>query len=188
MNISNKTGLALMALLLAACGGAEQEPATDAAAPAAANEITVTEAELAGNPFREEWDPPYEIPPFAVIENGHYMPAFKKAILELRAEIDGIANNVEAPTFENTIIALEKAGESLSKVQGTFGNITSTDTDDELRALESEIYPMLSSEYSAIVLNDTLWQRVKTVYEQRDSLDLDEQDARLLELSHRQFV
>jgi peptidyl-dipeptidase Dcp len=188
MTISNKTGLALLALLLAACGGAEQEPAAGAAASAAADDITVTEAELAGNPFREEWDTPYEVPPFAVIENGHYMPAFKKALLERRAEIDAIANNPEPPTFENTIVALEAAGESLSKVTGTFNNVTSTDTNEELQALESEIYPMLSRENSAIALNDTLWQRVNSIYEQRDSLGLNEQDARLLELTHRGFV
>jgi peptidyl-dipeptidase Dcp len=188
MNISRLTGLALVALMLAACGGGEQEPAADEPAEAVADELTVSDAELEGNPFRQEWGTPYGVPPFSVIENRHFMPAVKKAVLELREEIDAIANNPEPPTFENTIVALELAGESLSRVQGTFGNITSTDTDDELRALETEIYPMLTREYTAITLNDTLWQRIKTVYDQRDSLGLDEQDARLLELRHRSFV
>ena len=188
MNISRLTGLALVALMLGACGGAEQEPVADVPAEAMADELTVSDAELEGNPFREEWDTPFGVPPFSAIENGHFMPAIKKAVLELRDEIDAIANNAEPPTFENTIVALELAGESLNRVQGVFGNITSTDTDDELRALETEIYPMLTREYNAISLNDTLWQRIKAIYDARDSLELDEQDARLLELTHRSFV
>ena len=188
MNISRLTGLALIAFMLGACGGAEQEPAADEPTEAVADELTVSEAELEGNPFRQEWDTPFGVPPFSAIETGHYMPAVKKAVLELREEIDAIANSTEAPTFDNTIIALELAGESLNRVANTFGNITGTDTDDELRALETEIYPMLTREFNAITMNDVLYQRVKSVYDNRDSLDLDEQDARLLELSHRGFV
>ena len=188
MKFNKLIGLGLIALMLGACGGADQEEATEAAPPAASDEISVTEAELAGNPFMEEWDTPYGVPPFSAIENAHYMPAMKKGVLELRAEIDAIVSNAEAPTFENTIVALELAGELLGDVASTFGNITGTDTDDELRALETEIYPMLTREFDAITLNPDLWQRVKTVYEQRDSLGLDEQDARLLELRHRSFI
>ena len=140
------------------------------------------------NPFRQDWDTPYGVPPFSSIEPGHYMPAVQKAVLELRDEIDAIANNPDAPTFENTIVALELAGNSLDKVANTFGNITGTETNDELRALESEIWPMLTREFDAITMNDTLWQRIKTIYDARDSLGLDEQDARLLELRHRSFV
>jgi peptidyl-dipeptidase Dcp len=185
MKFNRLIGLGLIALMLGACGGADQEEATEAAPPAASDEISVTEAELAGNPFMEEWDTPYGVPPFSAIENGHYMPAMKKGVLDLRAEIDAIVSNAEAPTFENTIVALELAGELLGDVASTFGNITGTDTDDELRALETEIYPMLTREFDAITMNPDLWQRVKTVYEQRDSLGLDEQDARLLELFRR---
>ena len=188
MKFNKLIGLGLIALMLGACGGADQEEATEAALPAASDEISVTEAELAGNPFMEEWDTPYGVPPFSAIENAHYMPAMKKGVLELRAEIDAIVSNAEAPTFENTIVALELAGELLGDVASTFGNITGTDTDDELRALETEIYPMLTREFDAITMNPDLWQRVKTVYEQRDSLELDEQDARLLELRHRSFI
>ena len=188
MKLNRLIGLGLVALMLGACGASDQEDAAEDTPAAASDEISVSDAELAGNPFMEEWDTPYGVPPFSSIENGHYMPAIKKGILELRAEIDAIVNNPEAPTFENTIVALELAGELLGDVSSTFGNITGTDTDDELRALESEIYPMLTREYDAITLNPDLWARVKAVYEQRDSLDLDEQDARLLELRHRSFV
>ena len=188
MKFNRLIGLGLVALMLGACGAKDQDGGVDDAPVPASDEITVSDAELAGNPFMEEWDTPYGVPPFSDIENAHYMPAIKKGILDLRAEIDAIVSNDEAPTFENTIVALELAGELLGDVASTFGNITGTDTDDELRALESEIYPMLTREFDAITLNPDLWARVKAVYEQRDSLDLDEQDARLLELRHRSFV
>ena len=188
MKFNRLIGLGLITLMLVACGGSDQGQATEEAPAAASDEISVTEAELAGNPFMGEWDTPYGVPPFSAIETGHYMPAMKKGVLELRADIDAIVNNAEAPTFENTIVALELAGELLGDVASTFGNITGTDTDDELRALETEIYPMLTREFDAITMNPDLWQRVMTVYEQRDSLGLDEQDARLLELRHRAFI
>jgi peptidyl-dipeptidase Dcp len=183
--------LALYALVLLAaggCGGKDAGDAVEMATEQRANEIVVTEAELAGNPFLEDWDTPFGVPPFAVIENGHYMPAFKKGILEQRTDIQAIVDNPEAPSFANTIVALEAAGGLLTKVYRTFGNITNTELDDELRALESEVNPMLTRERDAITMNDALWARVKAVYDQRDELQLDEQDARLLELTHRQFV
>jgi peptidyl-dipeptidase Dcp len=188
MKFSRLIGLGLIALMLGACGAKEEGSASEEAAEAATDEITVSEAELEGNPFMLEWDTPYGVPPFAVIENGHYMPAIKKGILEQRVEIDAIANNPEAPTFENTIVALEFAGERLTRVRRTFGNITNTDSDDELRALETQVYPMLSRENDAINLNEDLFARVRTVYDQRDSLGLSEPDARLLELTHRRFT
>lgn len=187
MKIRRLIGPGLVAVMLGACGGEQAGDAQDATADAVADPIAVTEAELAGNPFLEEWDTPYGVPPFDVIENGHYMPATKKAVLELRADIDAIVDNPDAPTFENTIVALELAGELLSRVSDTFGNITGTDTDDELRALETEIYPMLTREFDAILFNDALFARVKAVYDRKDALNLDEQDARLLELRHRSF-
>jgi peptidyl-dipeptidase Dcp len=174
--------------MLGACGGKDEGSATEDASEAKADEITVSDTELEGNPFMQEWDTPFGVPPFAVIENAHYMPAIKKGILERRAEIDAIANNPEAPTFENTIVAMEAAGALLDKVNRTFSNITGTDTDDELRALETRIDPMLTRENDAIRFNEVLYARVKAVYEQKDNLGLDEQDARLLELRNRYFV
>jgi peptidyl-dipeptidase Dcp len=116
------------------------------------------------------------------------MPAVKKGIVEMRAEIDAIVGNPEEPTFENTILALEKSGKSLDRVIRVFGNITNTDTNDALNALEGEIYPMLTREQDAVTFNPKLFARVKAVYDQRDRLGLDEQEARLLELTHRNFV
>jgi peptidyl-dipeptidase Dcp len=181
-------GLGLITLMLGACGGSDQEVALDDATDSVSDEISVSDAELAGNPFMEEWNTPYGIPPFSAIKDEHYMPAFKKGILELRADIAAILENPEPPTFENTILALEIAGELLTKVDYTFGNISNTELNDELRALESEVNPMLTREFDAINLNTDLYARVKAVYDQKDELGLDEQDARLLELTHRGFV
>jgi peptidyl-dipeptidase Dcp len=152
------------------------------------DDIAVSDADLVGNPFMQEWDTPYGVPPFSKIRNEHYLPAIKKGILELRAEIAAIAENPEPPTFENTIVALELAGKTLDRVSTTFGNITGTELDDELRALQTEISPMLTREYDAMNLNAPLFARIQAVYSEKDSLNLDEQDARLLELRHRYFV
>ncbi len=188
MKFSRLISAWLIAMMLAACGGADQAETAADAPDADTDEIVVSDAELEGNPFLDDWDTPYGVPPFGAIDDDHYMPAIKKGVIELRADIDDIVNNAEAPSFENTIVALELAGDLLDKASYTFGNITGTETNDALRALETEIWPMLTREYDAIVMNDALWQRIKTVYEQRDSLGLDEQDARLLELRHRAFV
>lgn len=188
MKFSRLMGLGLITLMLGACGGSDQEVALDDATDSVSDEISVSDAELAGNPFMQEWNTPYGIPPFSAIKDEHYMPAFKKGILELRADIAAILENPEPPTFENTILALEIAGELLTKVDYTFGNISNTELNDELRALESEVNPMLTREFDAINLNTDLYARVKAVYDQKDELGLDEQDARLLELTHRGFV
>ena len=189
------TGATALTLALAACGNnATTDPADEPAveqteeASTSAPEITVTDAELAGNPFLEDWDTPYGVQPFAEIDDAHYMPAFKKAVLDLRTEIDAIVDNPDAPTFENTIVALDTAGPLMTKVMLTFWNITGTELNDNLRELQTEISPMFSREMDAISFNDGLFERVRTVYDQRDRLGLDEQDARLLELTYRNFV
>ena len=186
MNISKPLTLSVLAAFLVACGGGEQ-----ASAPAAdgdVTQITVSDAELAGNPFLEEWDTPFGVPPFARIKDEHFMPAVKKGILELREDIDAIATSTDEPGFVNTILALETAGPLLSKVLYVFSPLTGTELNDNLKVLQTQIWPMVSRERDAIRLDDRIWQRVKAVYDQRDSLGLDEQEARLLELTHRDFV
>ncbi len=187
MKISRLAVTGLAVLMLGACGGGEQEE-TAATAADQQGVISVSDAELAGNPFLEVWDTPYGVPPFAAIRNEHYLPAFKKGILEQRADVEAIVGNPDAPTFENTIVALEASGELLTKVNRTFGNITNTELDDELRALEVEINPMLTRENDAILMNADLWARIEAVYDRKDDLGLEEQDARLLELTYRRFV
>ena len=140
------------------------------------------------NPFFVEWDTPYGIPPFDSIKDEHYKPAVEAAIAELLEEITVIRENPEPATFENTVVALEISGSAIDKVFGVFGNITNTDTNDALLEMETEFYPELTRITDGIFLDDAIFQRVKTVYEQRDSLGLDEQDARLLDLQYRDFV
>lgn len=190
MNLRIVPIIAASAVALAACGGDGSSPSEEVAdtPDAAETDIVVTAAELAGNPFLEDWTTPYGVPPFDRIEDGHFMPAFKHGVLELRKEVEAIASNPDAPTFDNTILALEKAGDALDKVVYPFSALTGTELNDALRELQREIWPMYSREIDRITLNDTLWQRVKAVYDQRDSLGLGEQEDRLLELTHRNFV
>ncbi|MEO0818325.1 MAG: M3 family metallopeptidase [Pseudomonadota bacterium] len=188
--------LLAMSIALVACGAQDTDAPGDSAqiesnaATTAASlpEISVTDAELEGNPFLATWDTPYSVPPFAEIEAEHYMPAMKRAILDLRAEIEAIETSTEAPTFENTILALETSGDMLTKVALTFSGVTATELDDDLRALQSEIWPMLTVETNAISLNPVIFGRVKTVYENLDTLGLGQQEARLVELTYRDFV
>ncbi|MEM9387645.1 MAG: M3 family metallopeptidase [Pseudomonadota bacterium] len=179
-----------LALTLAACGGSDTEaPAAAEAAPEAMpDDIVVTQAELEGNPFLEDWDTPFGIPPFDEIADEDFLPAFKQGMLEQRADVAAIRDNPDAPTFENTILAMERVGQLARKVGLVFGPLASTELNAKKRELQSIIYPMWTRESNKVVLDDALWQRVQTVYEARDTLDLDEQDARLLELTHRQFV
>ena len=189
MNIGRLSMLLLFAALTASCGKSEpQSGGGNNTAEPIADDLTVSDSELADNPFRKNWETPFGVPPFAEISTDDYLPAVKKALQELRADIDAIVGNPEAPTFSNTIVPLEVSGESLDKVAATFSNITGTDTDDELRALQTQIYPMLTRESDAIALNPVLYERVKAVFDARESLNLGEQEARLLELTHRSFV
>lgn len=180
-------GACAMSLTLVACGR-KPEPAAPPAEAAAQTEIAVSDAELAGNPFLTEWTTPYGVPPFDQISEASYLPAVKKGILELRADVAAIRDNPEPADFANTIVALDRAGGLLDKVMNTFGNITNTDTTPGLQQLETEIYPMLTRESDAILLDPKLFARVKAVYAARDSLGLNEEDARLLELTHKRFV
>ncbi len=179
---------ALVLVATAACGGTAADKPAAAVTQIELPEISVTDAELQGNPLRAEWTGPYGVPPFAEIKTEHFKPAILKGILEARAEVQAIIDNPEEPTFENTILAYERTGQSLAKVMGVFGNLSSTDTNPEIQALEAEIYPMLSTERDAVTFNPKMFARVKAVYDQKDRLGLDEQDARLLELTHRNFV
>ena len=186
MKFSRLSIICLSSIAFVACSGGEREEQSTLSD--AADEIAVSNAELVGNPFMEVWDTPYGVPPFESIEDSHYLPAVKKGILEMRAEFAAIAESPDAPTFDNTILAMEKAGRLINDVANTFFNITGTELNDELQVLQTKISPMLSREYDAIYLNTGLFKRVQTIYAQMDELDLNEQDARLLELTHRGFI
>lgn len=140
------------------------------------------------NPFLSDWNTPYNIPDFSKIKTEHYMPAFKEGMRLQKAEIDSIVNNPEAPTFQNTIEALEYSGELLSTVSSVFFNLSECENSPEMEAIAEEVTPLLSAHGDDIALNAKLFQRIKTVYDQRESLNLDPEQSRLLEETYKDFV
>ena len=140
------------------------------------------------NPLLTKSTLPFGAPQFDKIENQHYIPAFKQAIEEGKAEVDAIVNSPETPTFKNTIEALEYAGETLNRISHIFYNLLEANTDDEMQNIAEEISP-LTTEFSMYVrLNEGLFQRIKSVYEQRESLNLNDVEMRLLEKTYEGFA
>ena len=140
------------------------------------------------NPLLTESTAPFGAPEFDKIENEHYLPAFEQGIAEAKAEIDAIVANQEEPTFENTIEAMEYAGQTLSKVASIFYAVMEAHTDETKQQIAEQISPMLT-EYSMYVsLNNDLFQRVKAVYEKKDELGLDQDQMTLLEDNYKSFV
>ena len=144
----------------------------------------------AQNPFLnyQNWETPHGTYPFDAIKVEHYMPAFDEGIKQGLAEIDAIANNPAAPTFANTIEAYEKAGKLLSVVASCFYNLTSAETNDSLAALELELSSKLSEYSSTILLNEKLFERIKTVYEQKDKLKLTAEQSKMLDDIYEGFA
>ena len=140
------------------------------------------------NPLLTEQNTPYGVPAFDKVKIEHYMPAFEKAIAENKAEIEAIVNNPEAPTFANTIEALDRSGELLDKVVGVFFNVLEADGNDEMNKIAEEVTPLLSELSDGIILNDALFQRVKAVYEQREALGLNDEQMRLLTETFKSFA
>lgn len=171
-----------LALALTGCNGSEKtEPQVK---ETAAQVKTVT----ASNPFFAPWGTPHETPDFAKIKNEHYLPAFEKAISEQKEEVAAIVANTQAPTFENTIEALEFSGNLLDSVAGVFYNLTSAETNDELKAIAKQVSPLLSAHSDDISLNAELFKRVDAVYQAKDSLSLSTAQAKLLEDTYIGFV
>lgn len=140
------------------------------------------------NPLLAEFDTPFGVPPFNEIRAEHYLPAFEEAMKIQNEEIDAIVSNSDSPTFENTVAAYSYSGYLLSTVNSIFSNKRSADTNDELQAIAREVTPMLSAHRSSIKLNEQLFDRIRAVYEQRESLDLDQEQAKLLEEIYKSFV
>jgi Zn-dependent oligopeptidase len=130
---------------------------------------------------------PFDLAPFRQIKNEHFLPAFKQLINETKAEIDAIVDNVYAPSFENTIEALEYSGHQLDRVSSIFFNLNSAETNPELQKLAQEISPLLSEFGNDITLNEKLFQRIKTVYESRESLNLNKEKSMLLDNKFKSF-
>jgi len=142
----------------------------------------------AENPFFETYKNKYGAPPFDKIRNEHYLPAFKEGIKQQTAEVAAIANRKEAPTFDNTIAALDFSGDLLKKVSSVFFNLNSSDTNEGLDKIANEVTPLLSEHNDNIYLNAALFARIKSLFDKRDKLGLTSEQIRLLEKYHRNFI
>ncbi|WP_026135827.1 M3 family metallopeptidase [Nafulsella turpanensis] len=140
------------------------------------------------NPFFTTYNTPFEVPPFEQIKNEHFKPAIEEGIRRHAAEIEAIANAEEAPTFENTIAAMDTAGALLDKVTSVFYPLSSANTNDSIQAIAKEVAPLLSAHSDNIRLNPELFARVKAVWDKKDQLQLDEEQQMLLEDTYKSFV
>ncbi len=140
------------------------------------------------NPFFTEYNTPHGIPPFDLIEPGHYMPAFEAALEENKAEVEAIVNQSAEPDFENTIEAFERSGAMLNKVSNVFYNLNSSLTSDTMQAIARELSPMMSKHSDDILLNPDLFARIKAVYDKRKRFELNAEQQMLLEKMYKRFV
>lgn len=140
------------------------------------------------NPLLSEFSTPYQVPPFDKIKEGHYLPAFKEGMIQHNKEIEAIVNNKKAPTFENTIEALEYSGDLLRKVANIFFVMNSSMTNEKMQEIAKEVAPMLAKHYDNIILNDKLFKRIKVVYETKDKIKLNAEQKRVLEKYYKDFV
>jgi len=196
--IRNLLTLAIAAGLLAACSEQAPPPPEAPEAPESTAETAVQEdAEAAdeaqpestdANPLLVESDLPYGMPPFDKVESEHFLPAFEAAMETHMAEIEAIAGNDEAPSFDNTILAMERAGLDLQRIGRLFSNLTSTVTDDTLQDTQRQMAPKFAAHSDAINLNGELFARIKTLHDGREQLGLDAEGLRLLEETYKDFV
>ena len=169
-----------LAIALAGC----QSTDTTAQSSAASQQVSINQ----DNPLFKSFDTPYGMPPFSEIKKAHYLPAFDFGIAENKKEIDKIANNSATPTFENTIEAMEKSGDFLTKVSNVFYGLTGSMSDTEMRSIANEVSPKLAALTDDIRLNDKLFARVKAVYQQKEQLGLRADQKTLLERTYKNFV
>lgn len=142
----------------------------------------------AQNPFFEKYSTPHGTTPFDKIKTEHYEPAIREGISRQNTEIDAITNNPEAPTFANTVQAYEKSGELLNRATNVFGNLLSAQTNNEMQELAKTLMPLLSEHSNNLSLNEKLFARIKTVYEQKDRINLTPEQNKLLEKIYNGFV
>ncbi|SMD34474.1 peptidyl-dipeptidase Dcp [Reichenbachiella faecimaris] len=140
------------------------------------------------NPLLESFNTPFGVPPFAEIKLEHYKPGIEKLIEKSRSEIEVIANQTEAPSFENTIVSLERGGRDLDQAAEVFFNLNSAETSDEMQALANELSPMLTEFSNEIMQNTALFERVKSIYDNQANFTLDKEDQMLLRKTYLGFV
>ncbi|MCT8330693.1 M3 family metallopeptidase [Albidovulum sediminis] len=140
------------------------------------------------NPLTAPWTGDFALPPFATLRDADFAPAFEAALAEARAAVAAIAENAEAPTFANTVEALEMSQETLSRVAGVFYNLVGADSTSEREALQRDLAPKMAAFASEVTMNPALFARVETLWQARDALGLSEERARVLDLTRRRFV
>ena len=150
--------------------------------------MTASDATLSANPLLGPWTGPFGLPPFESIAPEHYRPAFDTALAEQQGEIAAIANSPEEPSFPNTVEALERSGLRLKRVGGVFFNLAGSHTNDALQAIERDMAPVLAKHRNSIFMNEALFRRVAALYDRRDSLGLNPEQARVLDRYHTIFV
>jgi len=150
--------------------------------------MLLTESKGWANPFFAEWDTPFDVPPFDQVKLEHYRPAFDEGMEQHKKEIAAIIGNGAAATFENTIEALDRSGAMLDRVSRVFFAMRSSMTNDDIEAIAKDVAPELSKHRDEIRLDDSLFQKVKAVYEKGDKLDLDPEQLKLLEEQYKGFV
>jgi len=148
----------------------------------------VSAADPIDNPLLKESTLPYHLPPFDQIKDQHFVPAMEAGMRDQLKEVDAVANNPEKPTFENTVVALERTGRSLDRAERTFSNLNACNTNPALQKIDKEMAPKLSAHRDAIHLNGKLFARIQQLYDNRDTLGLDSESAYLLERYYKDFV
>jgi len=174
---------AAISLALAACSGKESTPVTDTQ-PAP----TQQPADASANPLLSASTLPFQAPPFDRIKDSDYLPAFNEGMKQHLAEVRKIADNPEPATFDNTIEALERSGETLTRVSRIFFGLVQADTNDARQKVQEEVAPKLAEHQDEINLDPKLFARIKTIYDQRDALGLDPVQKRLVERDYQEFV
>jgi len=183
-----------LSLGLAACSQSDTSQSKTEPSATAINDVkemakdTATNVDSGTNPFYQDSSLYMQFPAFDKISNSDYAPAFKKGMAENLVEINAIANNPEPATFENTMLAMEKGGQILSRVSSVFFALSSANTNDDIKALRSDIAPKLSAHSDEILLNPKLFNRVKTIYEQLPTLKLDAESQRLVKERYKDFI
>lgn len=165
--------LVVIGLIFAACAKTSETP---------------EEAPVEGNPLFAEYDTPFKVPSFDIIKPEHFIPAYEKGMEQQKAEIEKLVNNTEAPTFDNMIVALDRSSKLLSGVSRVFSGLSGANTNDEIKAIQKEMAPRLAAHRDEINLNKKLFERLKTVYEQRDELNLTDEQLYLLENLYKRYV
>jgi len=175
------TVLPFLLLLTAACSNRPVETIV-------IERVTEPPSDMDDNPFFTESTLPLQAPDFDEIRMDDYLPAFEEGMNQQLQEVDAIVDNYSEPTFENTIEALERSGQLLTRVQRVFYNMSSAHTNDDIQKLQAELAPRLANHSDNILLNRELFGRVETLYENRDELELDQESLKLLEEQHLSFV